>query len=97
MIDYICQNYHTIATNGGSGQPKKTLNMIFHHAGAALRGRFLNSWHAGLCPDVITRAKFQVDQSKVLEATAYWCLKSGACASHDRRPYNSVTHYRDTL
>ena len=39
---------------------------------------FFNSWHAGLYPDVITRAKFQVDQSKGLEATACGCLKSGA-------------------
>ena len=60
---------------------------------------FFNSWHAGLYPDIITRVKFQVDQSKGLEDTAYGCLKSGALKSafHDRRPYNSVTHYRNTL
>jgi len=53
--------------------------MIFHHAGAALRGRFKKKlWHAGLYPDVITRVKFQVDWSNGLEATAYGCLKSGA-------------------
>jgi len=52
---------------------------MFQHAGAALQGRFfLNSWHAGLYPDVITHVKFQIDQSKGLEATAYGCLNSGA-------------------
>jgi len=81
--------------------------MIFQHAGAAPQGLlisstiFLNSWPAGLYPDVITRVKFQVDQSKGLEATAYrpiWLPKIGCfSASHDCRLYNSVTHYRDTL
>ena len=58
--------------------------MIFQHAGAAPQGLlisstiFLNSWPAGLYPDVITRVKFQVDWSNGLEATAYGCLKSGA-------------------
>jgi len=75
--------------------------MIFQHAGAALRGRFFKFLACGVIPDIniITRVKFQVDQSKGLEDTAYGCLKSGALKSafHDRRPYNSVTHYRDTL
>ena len=53
--------------------------MLFQHAGAALQGRFFyNSWHAGLYPDVTTRVKFQIDQSKGLEATVYGCLNSGA-------------------
>jgi len=73
--------------------------MIFQHAEAAphVGPIFFKFLACGLYPDVITRVKFQVDQSKGLEAMAYGCLKSGACASHDRRPYNSVTHYRDTL
>ena len=66
--------------------------MIFQHAGAALRGRFFKFLACGVIPDIITRVKFQVDQSKGLEVTAYGCLKS---AFHDRRPYNSVTHYLD--
>ena len=67
--------------------------MIFQHAPAALRGRyfFLNFWHAGLYPEVITHVKFQVDWSKDLESTV---PKIGRfSASHDRRPYNTVTHY----
>jgi len=46
--------------------------------GRPCRADFFNSWHAGLYPDVITRVKFQIDQSKGLEATAHGCLNSGA-------------------
>jgi len=73
----------------------KTLNMIFQHAGADFFGNF---WHAGLYADLITRVEFQVDWSKGLESTAYRPIrvpKIGCfSASRDRRPYNSVTHYR---
>jgi len=55
--------------------------MIFQHAGAALRGRFFKFLACGVIPDIVTHVKFQVDQSKGLEATAYGCLKSGALKS----------------
>ena len=50
--------------------------MIFQHAEAAphVGPIFFKFLACGLYPDVITRAKFQVDQSKGLEATAYGCL-----------------------
>jgi len=68
--------------------------MIFQHARAALRGHVLNYWHAGF---VITR---QISSRLVkgfggygLQVPKIGCFS----AFHYRRPYNSVTHYRDRL
>ena len=58
---------------------------------------FLNSWHAGLYPDVITSAEFQVDQSKILEATAYGCLKSGALVFSGSTIVDLTTVLRTTV
>jgi len=49
----------------------------------------------GHTADVITHVKFQVDRSKGLGSTGTqsWVFP----IDFDRRPYNSVTHYRATL
>ena len=72
--------------------------MIFHpYAGAALRGRLIFTifgvW--GHTADIITHVKFQVDRSKGLGSTG--TQNQMFPIDFDRRPYNSVTHYRATL
>ena len=66
--------------------------MIFHpYAGAD----FHNFWRVGHTADVITHVKFQVDRSKGLGSTG--TQNRVFPIDFDRRPYNSVTHYRATL
>ena len=49
----------------------------------------------GHADDVITHVKFQVDRSKGLGSTG--TQSRVFPIDFDRRPYNSVTHYRATL
>ena len=49
----------------------------------------------GRTADIITHVKFQVDRSKGLASTG--TQNRVFPIDFDRRPYNSVTHYRATL
>jgi len=71
--------------------------MIFHpYAGAALHGWFFTIFGMwGHTADVITPVKFQVDRSKGVRAMGTQIRVFPI--DFDRRPYNSVTHYRSTL
>ena len=86
----------------GKKSPKniKIKKKTFEHISPLCRGgsavpifTIFGVW--GHTADVITYVKFQVDRSKGLASTGTPNLVFPI--DFDRRPYNSVTHYRATL